>query len=316
MNQRIEDYHQPVMLAECMEGLNIRPDGVYVDVTFGGGGHSRAILERLGAEGRLYSFDRDDDALSNSIDDPRFCLIHENFKHLKNFLRLHGVRRIDGLLADLGISSHQIDDAERGFSTRFDGPLDLRMDRREGGTAADLVNTASEQELANILRLYGELPNATALAHAIVKRRTENGLSTENEVNATMGIVTTGDLKDAVAALLPRGRENKTLAMIFQALRIEVNGELDALRQMLTQAAEILNPEGRICVMSYHSLEDRLVKNFFRTGNFEGDVIKDFYGNLIAPLTPVNRKPITASNEELQLNNRSRSAKLRIAKPS
>ena len=304
------------MLAECMEGLNIRPDGVYVDVTFGGGGHSRAILERLGQEGRLYAFDRDDDALANSIDDPRFCLIHENFKHLKNFLRLHGVRRIDGLLADLGISSHQIDDAERGFSTRFDGPLDLRMDRREGGTAADLVNTASEQELANILRLYGELPNATALAHAIVKRRTENGLSTENEVNATMGIVTTGDLKDAVAALLPRGRENKTLAMIFQALRIEVNGELDALRQMLTQAAEILNPEGRICVMSYHSLEDRLVKNFFRTGNFEGDVIKDFYGNLIAPLTPVNRKPITASNEELQLNNRSRSAKLRIAKPS
>jgi 16S rRNA (cytosine1402-N4)-methyltransferase len=316
MNQRIEDYHQPVMLAECMEGLNIRPDGVYVDVTFGGGGHSRAILERLGQEGRLYAFDRDDDALSNSIDDPRFCLIHENFKHLKNFLRLHGVRRIDGLLADLGISSHQIDDAERGFSTRFDGPLDLRMDRREGGTAADLVNTASEQELANILRLYGELPNATALAHAIVKRRTENGLSTENEVNATMGIVTTGDLKDAVAALLPRGRENKTLAMIFQALRIEVNGELDALRQMLTQAAEILNPEGRICIMSYHSLEDRLVKNFFRTGNFEGEVKKDFYGNLIAPLTPVNRKPITASNEELQLNNRSRSAKLRIAKPS
>ena len=322
MNQRIEDYHQPVMLAECMEGLNIRPDGVYVDVTFGGGGHSRAILERLGQEGRLYAFDRDDDALANSIDDPRFCLIHENFKHLKNFLRLHGVRRIDGLLADLGISSHQIDDAERGFSTRFDGPLDLRMDRREGGTAADLVNTASEQELANILRLYGELPNATALAHAIVKRRTENGerrtengLSTENR-ELSEGIVTTSDLKDAVASLLPRGRENKTLAMIFQALRIEVNGELDALRQMLTQAAEILNPEGRICVMSYHSLEDRLVKNFFRTGNFEGDVIKDFYGNLIAPLTPVNRKPITASNEELQLNNRSRSAKLRIAKPS
>ena len=319
MSQKIEDYHQPVMLAECMEGLNIRPDGVYVDVTFGGGGHSRAILERLGQEGRLYAFDRDDDALANSIDDPRFCLIHENFKHLKNFLRLHGVRRIDGLLADLGISSHQIDAAERGFSTRLDGPLDLRMDRREGGTAADLVNAASEQELANILRLYGELPNATALAHAIVKRRTENGerrtengLSTGNR-ELGEGIVTTSDLKDAVAALLPRGRENKTLAMIFQALRIEVNGELDALRQMLTQAAEILNPEGRICVMSYHSLEDRLVKNFFRTGNFEGDVIKDFYGNLIAPLTPVNRKPITASNEELQRNNRSRSAKLRIA---
>lgn len=289
------------MLDECIDGLNIRPDGVYVDVTFGGGGHSRAILERLGDEGRLYAFDRDSDALANSIDDPRFCLIHENFKHLKSFLRLHGVRRIDGLLADLGISSHQIDAAERGFSTRFDGPLDLRMDRREGATAADLVNNADEKELATIFRLYGELQNASSLAHAIIVARALNP------------ITTTSELCDAVGSLLPRGRENKVLAMLFQALRIEVNGELEALRQMLSQAVEILNPEGRICIMSYHSLEDRLVKNFFRTGNFEGDVQKDFYGNLIAPLVPVTRKPITASESELQQNNRARSAKLRIA---
>ncbi|MBR6418167.1 MAG: 16S rRNA (cytosine(1402)-N(4))-methyltransferase RsmH, partial [Bacteroidales bacterium] len=274
-----EQYHKPVMLDECIDGLNIRPDGVYVDVTFGGGGHSRAILERLGDEGRLYAFDRDSDALANSIDDPRFCLIHENFKHLKSFLRLHGVRRIDGLLADLGISSHQIDAAERGFSTRFDGPLDLRMDRREGATAADLVNNADEKELATIFRLYGELQNASSLAHAIIVARALNP------------ITTTSELCDAVGSLLPRGRENKVLAMLFQALRIEVNGELEALRQMLSQAVEILNPEGRICIMSYHSLEDRLVKNFFRTGNFEGDVQKDFYGNLIAPLVPVTRKP-------------------------
>lgn len=289
------------MLAECVDGLNIHPEGVYVDATFGGGGHSRAILEHLDDNGKLYAFDRDGDAVANGIDDPRFCLINENFMHLKSFLRLHGVRRIDGLLADLGISSHQIDAAERGFSTRLDGPLDLRMDRREGGTAADLVAQMDEKELEKVLRLYGELPNAHALAKAIVVAR-------EKEA-----ITTTGGLCEAVRGLLPKGRENKMLAMIFQALRIEVNGELEALRQMLTQAAEILNPEGRICVMSYHSLEDRLVKNFFRTGNFEGEVKKDFYGNLIAPLAPVTRKPVVAGEEELQNNNRARSAKLRIA---
>lgn len=284
-----------------MEGLDIRPEGVYVDVTFGGGGHSRAILERLGSEGKLYAFDRDDDALANAINDPRFCLIHENFMHVKNFLRLYGVRQIDGLLADLGISSHQIDEAERGFSTRMDGPLDLRMDRREGMTAADLVNSAEENELEKILRLYGELPNAKALAHNIVLAREGEPLST------------TGQLVEAVRPLLPRGRENKVLAMLFQALRIEVNGELEALRQMLTQAAELLSDGGRICVMSYHSLEDRLVKNFFKTGNFEGELHKDFYGNIQAPLRMVTRKPIVASEEELQANNRARSAKLRIA---
>ena len=378
------EYHRPVMLAECLEGLNIRPDGVYVDVTFGGGGHSRAILERLGPEGRLYAFDRDDDAVKNSIDDPRFCLIHENFKHLKNFLRLYGVRHIDGLLADLGVSSHQIDEAERGFSTRMEGPLDLRMDRREGMTAADLVNNADEEELEKILRLYGELPNAKQLARSIVKRRTESGerrtesgecdtphpsgtplregrrsaaaesgecdtphpsdtplqegrrsaaaesvefdtppsgtplqegrrsAATENG-EPHKGIMTTCDLKEAVEMHLPRGRENKTLAMIFQALRIEVNGELEALQMMLTQAVEILNPGGRLCVMSYHSLEDRIVKNFFKAGNFEGEIKKDFFGVPQVELKLVSRKPITASEEELMENNRARSAKLRVA---
>lgn len=301
-------YHVPVMLDECLEGLNIRPDGVYVDVTFGGGGHSRAILQRLGPDGRLYAFDRDGDAARNVIDDERFCLIGENFCHLKRFLRLYGVRRIDGLLADLGVSSHQLDEGERGFSTRMDGPLDLRMDRREGTTAADLVNSASEEELERTLRLYGELPNARQMAKAIVKWR-----AVEAESGETSGIRTTGDLKAAVEHLLPRGRENKTLAMLFQALRIEVNGELEALRQMLEQAVELLNPGGRLCVMSYHSLEDRLVKNFFRAGNFDGEVEKDFYGVPQVELKLVSRKPITASDEELQRNNRARSAKLRVA---
>ncbi len=301
-------YHVPVMLDECLEGLNIRPDGVYVDVTFGGGGHSRAILQRLGPDGRLYAFDRDGDAARNVIDDERFCLIGENFCHLKRFLRLYGVRRIDGLLADLGVSSHQLDEGERGFSTRMDGPLDLRMDRREGTTAADLVNSASEEELERTLRLYGELPNARQMAKAIVKWRT-----VEAESGEVGGIRTTGDLKAAVEHLLPRGRENKTLAMLFQALRIEVNGELEALRQMLEQAVELLNPGGRLCVMSYHSLEDRLVKNFFRAGNFDGEVEKDFYGVPQVELKLVSRKPITASDEELQRNNRARSAKLRVA---
>lgn len=289
------------MLAECLEGLNIRPGGVYVDVTFGGGGHSRAILAHLGEAGRLYAFDRDSDANANAINDPRFCLIHENFMHLRNFLRLHGVRHIDGLLADLGISSHQIDDAQRGFSTRFDGPLDLRMDRQDGLTAADLVNNASPDDLESILRLYGELPNAHHMAQAIVAARD------------TAPIETTSQLRAAVEHLLPRGRENKTLAMLFQALRIELNGELEALRQMLQQASEMLNPGGRLCVMSYHSLEDRLVKNFFRAGNFDGIVEKDFYGVPQVPLKVVSRKPITASETELAENNRARSAKLRVA---
>lgn len=281
--------------------MNIRPDGVYVDVTFGGGGHSRAILESLSSEGRLFAFDQDSDAKANAIDDPRFCLIIENFRHLRNFLRLYGVRRIDGLIADLGISSHQIDDASRGFSTRFDGPLDLRMDKGGDTTATELVAGASAEELERILRLYGELPNARQMAQAIVNARSQKA------------ITTTGALREAVEHLLPRNRENKMLAMLFQALRIELNGELEALRQMLQQATELLTEGGRLCVMSYHSLEDRIVKNYFRAGNFEGEVKKDFYGVPQVQLRPVNRKPITANEAELAENSRARSAKLRIA---
>ena len=295
------DYHLPVMLNECIEGLNIRPDGTYVDATFGGGGHSRAILSHLGDGGRLIAFDQDADALANALDDPRFTLLNENFRHAKSFLRLHGVRKVDGILADLGVSSHQFDVAERGFSTRYDGALDLRMDRRQELTARDIVNTADEQELTRLLRLYGELPNARQMAKVIVAAR------------ATKAIETTFDLREAVSRHLPRGLDNKYLAMLFQALRIEVNGELDALQALLQQSVELLNSGGRVVVMSYHSLEDRLVKNFFKTGNFDGVLEKDFYGNPIVPLRVVTRKAVTASEEELQRNNRARSAKLRIA---
>lgn len=295
------EYHLPVMLEECMEGLNIDPQGTYVDVTFGGGGHSRAILSRLGPEGRLIAFDQDADALENAIDDPRFKLIHENFRYLKSFLRLNQVRHVNGILADLGVSSHQFDEASRGFSTRSEGALDLRMDQRQESTAADLVNSSEERDLCRILTLYGELPNAKAMAHAICTARK----------NAP--IETTTQLCEAVRGHLPRNMENKYLAMLFQALRIEVNGELEALREMLSQAVEVLKPEGRLVVMSYHSLEDRLVKNFMRSGNFEGEIKKDFYGNPITDLKVISRKVITPSEEELQRNNRSRSAKLRIA---
>ena len=294
-------YHQPVMLNECIEQMNLRPDGTYVDATFGGGGHSRAIMERLGPDGRLIGFDQDEDALANALGVPNIILIHENFRYLKNYLRLHGVRHIDGLIADLGVSSHQFDVADRGFSTRLNGDLDLRMDRRQEMTAKDLVNSADEHELTRLLRLYGELPNAYQMAKAICKARGEKE------------IATTFDLREAVSRCLPRGMENKYLAMLFQALRIEVNGELEALQALLQQATEVLNPGGRLVVMSYHSLEDRLVKNFFKTGNFEGKLEKDFYGNPIVPLRLVTRKPITASETELQTNNRSRSAKLRVA---
>ena len=297
------EYHIPVMLSEAVEGLAIRPEGTYVDVTFGGGGHSRAILSALGPEGHLYAFDQDEDARVNAIDDPRFTLIGENFSHLKAFLRLHGVRRVDGVLADLGVSSHQFDVAERGFSTRFDGALDLRMDRRSPVTGADLVNNSSEEDLARLLRLYGELPNARQMARAIVKWRTENGERRE--------IATTSDLKEAVAKHLPRGMENKYLAMLFQALRIEVNGELEALKAMLQQAGELLVEGGRLVVISYHSLEDRLVKNYMRSGNFEGVVEKDFYGNPLSPMRMVRK--CTATDEELAENNRARSAMLRVA---
>ena len=295
------DYHLSVMLNESIEGLNIRTEGTYVDATFGGGGHSRAILSRLGDGGRLLAFDQDADAQANAIDDPRFTLLHENFRYMKSFLRLHGVRSVDGILADLGVSSHQFDVAERGFSTRLEGELDLRMDRRQELTAKDIVNSADVEELTRLLRLYGELPNAYQMAKAIVAAR------------ALKSIETTFDLREAVSHHLPRGMENKYLAMLFQALRIEVNGELEALKAMLQQAVELLNPGGRLVVMSYHSLEDRLVKNFFKAGNFEGELKKDFYGNPLVPLKLVTRKAVTAGEEELQRNPRSRSAKLRVA---
>lgn len=294
-------YHQPVLLNECIEGLNIRPDGVYVDATFGGGGHSRAILQRLGATGRLLAFDRDADAQDNTIADVRFTLIHEDFRYLKNFLRLHGVRRVDGLLADLGVSSHQLDEAERGFSTRFDGRLDLRMDRRVVRTAHDVVNGDDEIDLRRIFTLYGELSNAAALAKAIVVGRSQSPIDT------------TFQLRDTVAHLLPRGRENKALAMIFQALRIEVNGELESLMSLLEQAPDVLSEGGRLAVISYHSLEDRLVKNYMRAGRQDGVVQQDFYGNKLTPWMPVSRKAVVPTVVEIDANSRARSAKLRVA---
>lgn len=297
----MSEYHLPVLLSESVNELITNPSGTYVDVTFGGGGHSRQILSQLNEDGRLLAFDQDSDALANAIDDPRFTLIHENFKFLKSYLRLNGVRRIDGLLADLGVSSHQFDEAGRGFSTRFDAELDLRMDQRQPVSAKDIVNTASETELRDIFRKYGELPNAAKLAHCIVSART------------VKPIVTTFDLKNVLEGQIPRNQENKFFAMIFQALRIEVNDELEALQQMLSQSVEILSEGGRLVVISYHSLEDRLVKNLMKTGNFEGEVKKDFYGNKISPLEPVTRKPIVPSDEEQEKNSRSRSAKLRIA---
>jgi 16S rRNA (cytosine1402-N4)-methyltransferase len=290
-----------VLLKESIDGLSINPEGTHVDVTFGGGGHSRKILEHLGENGRLYAFDQDSDALSNIIDDSRFTLIHENFKYLKSFLRLEGVKKIDGLLADLGVSSHQFDEGARGFSIRFDATLDLRMDQRQSKTAKDVINSESATRLKEILSLYGELPNAGRIANAIVSARSQKTIET------------TFDLIDIVNKHIPRNQENKYLAMIFQALRIEVNDELEALEAMLKQAVEILNPGGRLVVISYHSLEDRMVKNLMKSGNIEGKIEKDFYGNIITNLTPITRKPIIPTDEELQENNRSRSAKLRIA---
>lgn len=303
MDSNSENYHVPVMLTESLEGLNIRPEGTYVDVTFGGGGHSRAILQQLGEGGRLLAFDQDADAAavaSEVSSDANFTFINENFRHLKAFLRMNGVRQVDGILADLGVSSHQFDTATRGFSTRLDGELDMRMDRNSDVTARDLVNSLDEEDLAKLLKLYGELPNARQMARAIATARKEKEIST------------TFDLRDAVSRHLPRGMENKYLAMLFQALRIEVNGELDALKDMLTQATEVLREEGRLVVISYHSLEDRLVKNYMKSGNFEGKLEKDFYGKVLAPIKMVSRGAIQASDEELQRNSRSRSAKLRV----
>jgi 16S rRNA (cytosine1402-N4)-methyltransferase len=297
-------YHSPVLLHESLEGLAVRPDGTYIDVTFGGGGHSRAILEKLGEKGKLIAFDQDEDAVANAIDDPRFILVRQNFRFLKNFLRLHNGIPADGILADLGISSHQIDEPGRGFSTRFDGPLDMRMNRSATMDAEQLLNTYDERQLRNIFREFGDIENAGKLAHAIIAAR---------EISSIRSIA---ELKEAIAGCVPKGKEFQYLAKVFQALRIEINGEMEALKQLLQQSVEVLKPGGRMVVIAYHSLEDRLVKNFFRTGNFEGETEKDFYGNLIRPMEPVNRKPITPGEEELNENNRARSAKLRIAEKS
>lgn len=298
---RMTDYHSPVMLSECIDGLDIKPEGIYVDVTFGGGGHSREILKKLNAKGRLLAFDQDADAQNNIPNDDRLTFIDQNFRYLKNNCRLQGAMPVDGILADLGVSSHQFDQPERGFSIRFDADLDMRMDQSTTLTAKEVVNAYSEEDLHKIFGIYGEIKNAKTLAKAICTAR----------LNAP--IVTVADLKQAIAKQTPRGKENKYLAQVFQALRIEVNQELDALREFLEQSVDVLKPGGRLVVMSYHSLEDRLVKNFIATGKFRGEVEKDFFGNPIKPLEAVTRKAVTASEEEIKLNNRARSAKLRIA---
>jgi 16S rRNA (cytosine1402-N4)-methyltransferase len=289
------------MLAECIEGLNIKPNGTYIDVTFGGGGHSREIMKNLGEDGQLLAFDQDVDAQQNIIADDRFTFIDQNFRYIKNFTRLHGAVPVDGILADLGVSSYQFDQAERGFSIRFDAELDMRMNQASGISAKDVVNTYSEADLHRIFGVYGEIKNAKSLANTIVMAR------------LVAPIVTIADLKNAISARIPKGKENKYLAQVFQALRIEVNQELEALKDFLIQSADILVSGGRLVVMSYHSLEDRLVKNFIAKGKFSGEVEKDFFGNDQKPLEAVSRGAITASEEEIKLNNRARSAKLRIA---
>lgn len=295
------DYHNPVMLQECISGLAIKPNGVYVDVTFGGGGHSREILTHLSHDGQLLAFDQDADARQNLPNDDRFTFIDQNFRYLKNSCRLHGITAVDGILADLGVSSHQFDQPNRGFSTRFDADLDMRMDQSSALTAKQIVNTYSEDHLHKLFGIYGEIQNAKTLAKTVVTAR------------LNQPIETIAALKQAISGCIPRGKENKYLAQVFQALRIEVNQELEALQTFLEQSADLLKPGGRLVVMSYHSLEDRLVKNFIAKGKFKGELEKDFYGNPIKPLEAVNRKSIIASEEETKKNNRARSAKLRIA---
>ena len=294
-------YHIPVMLNECMEGLAIKPDGVYVDVTFGGGGHSKEILSRLGKKGTLYGFDQDADAENNIPEDDRFVFVRSNFRYLSNFMRFHGETEIDGLLADLGVSSHHFDDKDRGFSFRFQGMLDMRMNTRAGKTAADILNTYTEEALSTLFYLYGELKNSRKLASVIVRAR------------ETKPLVTTDEFLALITPYIGKDKEKKMLAQVFQALRIEVNDEMCALREMLQQAMHLLKPGGRLVVMTYHSLEDRLVKNFFKSGNFEGTISQDFFGNIQSPFRLINNKVITPSSEEVEVNPRSRSAKLRIA---
>lgn len=294
-------YHTPALLPETIEGLNIKPDGIYVDVTFGGGGHSREILAQLGPKGRLLGFDQDLDAVKNSIDDKRFTFVRSNFRYLKNFLKYHNIEKVDGILADLGVSSHHFDEAERGFSFRFDGSLDMRMNTESKLTAAVILNTYTEEQLADVFYLYGELHNSRKIARTIVQNRAEKPIER---------------IFQFIEILKPyfgREKEKKDMARVFQALRIEVNKEMEVLEELLIQSLDVLNKGGRLAILTYHSLEDRLVKNYFRSGNFEGKLEKDFYGNIIAPLKPVNNKVIIASDEEIGRNPRARSAKLRVA---
>ncbi|MGI6231270.1 MAG: 16S rRNA (cytosine(1402)-N(4))-methyltransferase RsmH [Prevotella sp.] len=301
MIKTAETYHVPVLLRESIDGLDVKPGGVYVDVTFGGGGHSRELLSRLGPDGHLYGFDQDADAERNAIDDSRFTFVRSNFRYLSNWMRYYGVEGIDGLLADLGVSSHHFDDETRGFSFRFDAPLDMRMNKQAQLTAADLVNNAEEQQLADIFFLYGELRQARRLAAAVVKARVRKPVET------------TGDLVTVVEPLLQHGHEKKDMAKLFQALRIEVNQEMAALKEMLAAATRLLNPGGRLSVITYHSLEDRIVKNVMKSGNAEGRVERDFFGQSSCPFRLVNNKVTVPSEEEQERNPRSRSAKLRIA---
>ena len=298
------DYHVPVLLEESMQALAIEPDGVYVDLTFGGGGHSRALLGRLGPEGRLYAFDQDADARTNVPEDPRFHFVESNFRFMRGALRLRGVRQVDGILADLGVSSHHFDTQERGFSFRFDGPLDMRMNQRAGFTAEQLVNTYTNDQLTRVFREWGELDTPYKIANCIERAR------------AAAPIATISALVEAVAPCTPRKEETKFLSKLFQALRIEVNHEMEALKMALEQSLKVLRPGGRLVVISYHSLEDRLVKNFMRSGNFEGKTEKDFYGRAQTPFEMVSRKAIVPSDSELERNPRSRSARLRVAERS
>lgn len=294
------EYHNPVLLKETVKGLNIKEDGTYVDVTFGGGGHSREILKHLGESGRLFAFDQDQDALENTIDDDRFTLINENFRHIKRFLRFHGVKQVDGILADFGVSSHQFDVAERGFSTRFEADLDMRMNQKNQLSAYHVVNDYDELQLKNVFSQYGELRAASAMAKVILDSRNENPIKTSEQ------------LKNVLKKFLPPRHENKVLAQIYQAIRIEVNQEIEALKEFLQQTPELLKKGGRLSVISYHSLEDRLVKRFIRNGLFEGEPERDMYGNFEVPLKKVNGL-IVPSQEEIKNNSRARSAKLRIA---
>ena len=295
-------YHKPVMLQESVAGLAIKPTGIYIDLTFGGGGHSAEIVKQL-TTGHLYGFDQDTDAEKEAekLNSSAFTFVKANFRYLKKYLRLYGVKQIDGILADLGVSSHQFDTSERGFSTRFDGPLDMRMDKEAGKTAREILNAYAEEDLHKLFGIYGEVKNAKTLARTIVLKR------------ASQELTTIGQFKQAIASCMPKGKENKYLAQVFQALRLEVNDEMKALEEMLLQTAEVLKPGGRLVILSYHSLEDRMVKNFIGKGKFFGEVEKDFFGNELKPFSAVPPKLVTPSAEELQENNRSRSAKLRIA---